>query len=116
MVPEDLVKRWESAYRRYGNASRASMVAGDQSAAREMAEASREVAAMWHKMETVSGLPWWALAALVAAAQALDVQARDWSARAEGAWPLDVGGPSRPRVRLATRARPDAGQHGDKSW
>jgi hypothetical protein len=109
MVPENMIERWEAAYRRYGNASRASVNGGDQSAAREMAEASREVAEAWREMERVSGLSWWVAAALVAAAQAFEAQARDWSARAEFAWPLDV---SRQTVRLSTRARPRSDRRG----
>ena len=110
MVPENMVERWESAYCRYGNASRASTGGGDQNTAHEMADASRQVANAWREMERQSGLPWWVLAALVAAAQAFEAQARDWSTRAEFAWPPDAG---RPHVRLATRARLRADRRGE---
>jgi hypothetical protein len=125
MVPDKLVERWEAAYRTYGSASKsaASSVAGDRVAARAMAVTSREVAAVWREMESVTDLPWWALAAVGAAAQAFEFQARDWTARAEHAGPPDAYAVRRPPVRLATRARPagqraqsqDAGQ-GDESW
>lgn len=117
MVPEELVRRWESAYRRYGEASKTavSAVPGDRGAAGEMAAASSEVAAAWRAMESIVDLPWWILAALVAAAQAFEFQARDWNARAD-AWPLD-NGQGRPQVRLATRARPEApSNRGDQRW
>jgi hypothetical protein len=84
MVPDKLVERWEAAYRTYSSASKlaASSVAGDRVAARAMAVASWEVAAVWREMESLSDLPWWALAAVGAAAQAVEFQARDWTARA----------------------------------
>lgn len=108
MVPETLVERWEVAYRKYGDASRAAATAvpGDPDAAREMAAASLEVAAAWREMEAISELPWWVLAALGAGAQAFEFQARDWNARAQHAWPDDEGARLRPQVRLATRAQP----------
>src|SRR5262249_44923782 len=92
----------------YGEASKAaaSSVAGDRDAAREMAAASWEVAAAWREMESTADIPWWALAALCAAAQAFEIQARDWNARAAHGWPADDGRRSRPNVQLAARARP----------
>jgi hypothetical protein len=83
MVPDKLVQRWEAAYRRYGTASEAAVrsrpVHPDQ--ARAMATASREVAASWRQMSAVQGLPWWALAALAAAAEAFEGQSREWEQR-----------------------------------
>jgi hypothetical protein len=85
MVPESLRVRWEAAYRSYGNASMrsASAASGDRGAARLIASTSREVAAVWREMEALPNLPWWTVAALAAAAQAFEFQARDWTARAE---------------------------------
>ena len=106
MIPEGLEQRWESAYRRYGETSTTVAVArsGDRGVAAEMAAASSDVAAMWRELESSVDLPWWMLAALSAAAQAFEFQARDWKARADDVSPLDDG--RRPQVRLATRAQP----------
>jgi hypothetical protein len=46
-----------------------------------MARASADVAAVWREMAGEPDLPWWSVAALRAAAQAFEYQARDWSAR-----------------------------------
>jgi hypothetical protein len=122
MMPEHLVSRWEAAYRQYGQASRsaASSVAGDRNAAQAMASASWEVAAVWREMESLSDLPWWVLAAVGAAAQAFEFQARDWNARAE----LDGAGRARPQPRPTPRRRPtphrvtpqDVPGSGEQSW
>lgn len=84
MVPDELVGRWEAVYREYGVTSEAvnSSVPGDRAVARRMARASEDVAVVWREMSDGSGLPWWAVAALVAAGQAFEHQARDWAARA----------------------------------
>jgi hypothetical protein len=112
MVPDELVRRWERAYRRYVEASKASMVAGDQQAARQMALASRQVAVIWQEIDARSDLPWWMAAAVSTAAQAFEFQARDWTARAELAWPVDNGslGPQR---RLPARLQPHPRRHGE---
>lgn len=85
MMPDGLVQRWELIYREYGLV--AEMVAtgapGDRAVARRMATVSLDVAGVWREMGGVPDLPWWASAALVAAAQAFEYQARDWSARAK---------------------------------
>jgi hypothetical protein len=85
VVPVRLVERWERAYRQYGQASTraARSPAGDRPAARAVAATSREVAAIWREIATTPGLPWWVLAALRAAADAFEAQARDWQARSE---------------------------------
>jgi hypothetical protein len=105
MVSERLVRSWEAVYREYGTASQrlGSAEPGDRSVARHMARASADVAAVWRNMAAESDLPWWSMAALCAAAQAFEYQARDWSARAkhEGAG----SGPSR---RLHSRITPPA--------
>lgn len=79
-----LVARWEAAYRLYGEASEqaARAEAGDRGAAEAVAASSWQVASLWREMATETGLSWWALAALRAAAQAFEQQARDWHARA----------------------------------
>ncbi len=85
MVSERLVARWEVVYREYGAASQrlSSTEPGDRAVARHMAQASADVAAVWREMAGESGMSWWAVAALCAAAQAFEYQARDWSARAK---------------------------------
>jgi hypothetical protein len=109
MVSEELVQRWEDAYRRYIEASKISTVsfAGNADVAREMMMASHNVATAWHAMESSPDLPWWALAALSTAAQAFDHQAQEWSVRAEG-WL----GPIR---RLSTRPRPTPHRRTDET-
>jgi hypothetical protein len=84
MVSEFIAGRWEQAYREYGLASELVVQSepGDRLAARAMASASRGVAHAWRDIERVPGLPWWAVAAVHAAAEAFDSQARDWNARA----------------------------------
>jgi len=83
MVPDELVQRWEAAYRRYGAVSEA--VARSRplnpECARAMASASYDVAAAWRHISAVRGAPWWALAALAAAAEAFEAQAREWDQR-----------------------------------
>ena len=100
MVSEDLVQRWEAAYQRYGEASKVSVatVVGDQGVAREMVVASHEVATAWRSLESTPDLPWWALAAVAAAAEAFEFQAQEWMIRAES-----LVGPVR---RMPTRPRP----------
>jgi hypothetical protein len=93
MVSEELARRWEAVYREYGLASEMVNTAepGDRAVARHMARASEDVAAVWRLMVNEPDLPWWAVAALVAAAQAFEYQARDWAARAK--YESSVGGP-----------------------
>jgi hypothetical protein len=85
MMSERLVQRWEAVYGEYGTASQrlSSSEPGDRSVARQMARASADVAAVWREMAAEPDLPWWSVAALCAAAQAFEYQARDWSARAK---------------------------------
>ncbi|MGH3757275.1 MAG: hypothetical protein ACRDTB_05800 [Actinophytocola sp.] len=80
-----MVRRWEAVYREYGSASERVTTAepGDRAIARHMARASQDVAAVWREMTAASDLPWWMVAALVAAAQAFEQQAKDWTARAK---------------------------------
>jgi hypothetical protein len=85
MMSERLVQRWEGVYREYGTASQRLSGAepGDRIVARQMARASADVAAVWREMAGEPDMPWWSVAALGAAAQAFEYQARDWSARAK---------------------------------
>jgi hypothetical protein len=108
MVPDNVVYRWEAAYSRYGHAARAAAtsVAGDRNAALEMAAASREVAVAWCEIEAIGDAPWWTLAALSAAAQAFEFQARDWSVRAAHGWSVERDRPSRPDVWPPSQAFP----------
>lgn len=108
LMSERLVSRWEAVYREYGMASQrlASSEPGDRGVARHMARASADVAAVWREMAGEPGMPWWSIAALAAAAQAFEYQARDWSARAKhnGAG----GDPSRrPHPEVVTPPMPD---------
>ena len=95
MVSEGLVSRWEAVYREYGTASQrlSSSEPGDRSVARLMARASADVAAVWREMSGESDMPWWLVAALGAAAQAFEYQARDWSARAKQRSAANGAGP-----------------------
>ena len=85
IVPLRLVERWEAAYRRYGQASTraARSQPGDRQAARAVASTSAQVALHWRDIARTEGLVWWMLAALRAAADAFEAQARDWQARAD---------------------------------
>lgn len=80
-----LVTQWEAAYRAYGEASEhaARSVAGDPDAAEAVAAASWQVASLWRDIATSQEVPWWVLAALRAAAEVFEQQARDWQARAQ---------------------------------
>lgn len=85
IVPIRLAERWETAYRRYGRASTlaARATPGDRQTAHAVATTSAQVAAAWRDMAKTDGIAWWALAALRAAAEAFEAQARNWQARAE---------------------------------
>lgn len=60
MVSDELVQRWELAYRRYGEVSEsvASAVAGDRDMAAAMATASWDVAVSWRNLAAEGGIPW----------------------------------------------------------
>lgn len=105
-VPVRLVQQWEKAYRQYGQASAhaARSAAGDRAAARAVAKTSREVAAVWHEIAKMPGLPWWVLAAVRAAAQVFESQARDWKARSEYEGQPPAG--RAPAVRAPVTRRP----------
>lgn len=85
MVSERLIAQWEAVYREYGSASERVTAAepGDRAVARHMARASRDVAVVWREMAAEPDMSWWSIAALWAAAQAFEVQAKDWAARAK---------------------------------
>ncbi|HEU5107800.1 MAG TPA: hypothetical protein VFT95_04415, partial [Micromonosporaceae bacterium] len=55
--------------------------ADDQNVVRLMVSTSAEVAAAWRDLLDAPDLPWWALAALSAAVEAFEAQARDWALR-----------------------------------
>lgn len=107
MVPEDLVRRWELAYQQYSAVMRVagSAVPGDPATTRGMVMASQQVAEAWRDMERVPDLPWWIHAALVAAAQAFEFQARDWDVRPVHTGPGNPGVWSRPLMRLSIQPR-----------
>jgi len=83
-VPGGLVEAWQEAYREYGYASEATSSAqpGDPDVARAMAATSLAVASAWREIAAQGAHSWWSLAAVEAAAQAFEFQARDWGARA----------------------------------
>lgn len=82
-VPSDLLTRWESAYRRYTDVARAieRSPSGRPGLAEAMGSASWEVATAWRDIATTVALQWWMIAALRAAADAFEQQARHWHAR-----------------------------------
>ncbi|HET9142263.1 hypothetical protein [Actinophytocola sp.] len=92
MVPAELETHWETAYRGYCVAARQAAAAppDDQNVARLMVSTSAEVAAAWRDLQDVPDLPWWALAALAAAVEAFEAQARDWALRVVEPTPDDT--------------------------
>jgi hypothetical protein len=110
MMSEGLVRRWETAYAEYGRASEmvSNSVPGDRVVARHMALASGNVALVWRQMAAEPDMPWWSVAALSAAAQAFEYQARDWTARAKYDVQPSAGGP---RGRERKDAYPVAARH-----
>lgn len=82
-VPDRFVRQWEAAYREYGNvselAARSAVVSSET--AQSMAAASGAVAVAWRQIGTVRALPWWAVAAVDAAAEAFETQGDEWDAR-----------------------------------
>lgn len=109
MVPEGLVRRWETVYSEYGLASEMVNTSepGDRATARNMAQASGNVALVWRQMAAEPDMPWWLMAALSAAAQAFEFQARDWTARANY-----EASPPAGRARARRDVYPVAGRHG----
>lgn len=80
MAADQCTRAWEGAYRHYGRIWEltARSPKGDPAAAREMASASRAVAAAWRQIAAATTLPWWTLAAIESAAGAFESQARDY--------------------------------------
>lgn len=93
--PEPLVRAWEVAYRQYGLANELSarLPSDDPAAAWQMATASWAVASAWREIATVVRLPWWLFAAVEAAAEAFETQARDWEARENSAGAVEGSPP-----------------------
>lgn len=115
MVPDGLVRRWEAVYREYGLASEMVNVSvpGDCAVARQMARASEDVAVVWREMAAWPEVPWWFVAAVTAAAQAFEYQARDWTARAKYDAQSSAGGPRRrERKDVYPVAVRETGRHG----
>jgi hypothetical protein len=84
MVPDEIKKRWETAYRKYIMAwRRCDMSTVDDEVAGAIASASSEVAAAWRELHARGGLPWWSAAAALTAAEAFDTQATDWARHSE---------------------------------
>lgn len=80
MASAQCARAWEAAYRHYGRIWEltARSPKGDPAAAREMASASRAVAAAWRQIAAATTLPWWTLAAIESAAGAFEAQAREY--------------------------------------
>jgi hypothetical protein len=93
--PEPLVRAWEMAYRQYGLANELSarLPSDDPAAAWQMATASWGVASAWREIASVVRLPWWLFAAVEAAAEAFETQARDWEARENNAGAVEGSPP-----------------------
>jgi hypothetical protein len=82
MAADQCTRVWEGAYRHYGRIWELTTRSpkGDPAVAREMAAASRAVAAAWRAIEATITLPWWMLAALQSAASAFEEQAQKYEA------------------------------------
>ena len=81
VIADQCARAWEGAYRHYGRIWEltARSPKGDPVAAREMAAASRAVAAAWRQIEATTTLPWWTVAALQSAAAAFEEQAQKYA-------------------------------------
>ena len=85
LAAEQCTRAWEAAYRHYGHVWELTALSpkGDSAAAREMAAASRAVAAAWRQINTTD-LPWWTVAALESAAAAFEEQAQKYDTAQNG--------------------------------
>lgn len=117
MVSERLVRKWEAVYREYGLASEMVVTAepGDRAVARHLARASQDVAAVWREMTMAPDTPWRSVAALVAASQAFEQQAKDWTARAKHD-SAGNGSSRRPHPQVARPAREQASDGDGRAW
>ncbi len=76
MVPDVLVDHWRETYCKYIEAAD---VQGTVLSERvTMARLSADVADAWRQMAVTGDLEWWQVAAVTAAAEAFERQARDW--------------------------------------
>jgi hypothetical protein len=93
-VPWQAVARWEAAYRAYVEvAGSAALTRGERLL---LADALQAVAETWRDIATTPGLDWWMLAALSAAAETAEQQARQFQApRPSVAEPRDGRGGGR---------------------
>jgi hypothetical protein len=83
MVSDELLQRWETAYREFAVVSELlASVSGDRDITDRMARASQSVALAWREIAAEPDMPWWVMAATSTAAQAFEFQARDWANRA----------------------------------
>ncbi|MGW5053147.1 hypothetical protein [Actinokineospora sp. NPDC004072] len=83
MPPQESRERWEAAYRRYAAAGESTGPFARQ--AELTAAASWEVARAWREIAQSASWPWWLSAALDAAAEAYEDQAREYDRRAREA-------------------------------
>lgn len=114
IVPDDLVRRWEVAYKRYGEALGVSAAGDGRIAARAVASSSLEVAVVYREMGSRVVLPWWMAAAVGAAAEAFECQARDWGVRGERIWPTSNGALDGSPPRVPDRPQPQPQRHGER--
>ena len=76
-VPDEVIARWEAAYRDY---LRVGVLRAETRRERlELAGVLRAVAEGWREIAATPGLEWWVLAALSAAAETAEQQAREFS-------------------------------------
>lgn len=80
LVPAHLLRAWETVYRDY--VSKADRTDPKNIRDREeLARLSVRVAVAWRRLAEAPGIEWWLVAVLSTAAEAMEQQARDWSAR-----------------------------------
>lgn len=96
VVPDVLVQRWQAVYREYMTAAQTHSTTSEDHA--NMARLSADVATAWRQMATTPELEWWMTAALTAAAEAFEQQARECDKSSRGA-------ADRPMVRQQGRRR-----------
>lgn len=80
LLPAHLLDAWEAAYRDYVSASDRTDPKNPQDR-QVLAQLSARVAVTWRRLAEAPGVEWWLVAAFSTAAEAMEQQARDWSAR-----------------------------------
>lgn len=75
-MPEAMVQEWQAVYRDYIAAAQTRNPTPEER--RNIALLSAAVATAWRQMATTPNLEWWTTAALTAAAEAFEQQAKEW--------------------------------------